>query len=207
MKAPDWKALASRIAWGSVAAAVGAGLMLVGECNSFRSDRQKDATPVLAPPTKLEVSAPPVVLPCRDVQAIEPTPKQRETLAKRYNKPELAAPVGEDRAFKMALDAILGERLLPPMPSGGTGLLTLTPEGRVDLTVAPKPEPLWDWHSTYEAGAVYGIGTGGDTRGRAWVAVEPLRFARLHARAEAGVDLRSGQSDAYIMGGFVFRSR
>ncbi|KAB2853266.1 MAG: hypothetical protein F9K41_13860 [Sphingopyxis terrae] len=42
---------------------------------------------------------------------------------------------------------------------------------------------------------------------RAWAAVEPLRFGRLHLRGEAGVDLRGGEADAYVMAGIVWRPR
>jgi hypothetical protein len=83
----------------------------------------------------------------------------------------------------------------------------LEPDGRVELTVVAAPEKLFEWQSTYEAGAAYGIGQAGDTRGRAWAAIEPLRFARLHLRAEAGVDLRNGTTDTYAMAGLVWRSR
>lgn len=191
------------------AAAIGAAAILAGECRDFRHSAQNASVPSVAPPTKAEEKAEAVILPCRDVQAIEPGKRERERLAEKYAKPEIA---GLAREFEIGATAplrteILGERVLPEMPAGGTALLTLDQTGRVDVTVKPNPERLFELRSVYEFGALYGIGTDGEKRGRAWVAAEPLRFARLHLRAEAGVDLRAGQSDGYAMAGVVWRSR
>jgi hypothetical protein len=190
-------------------------VVLVGECNAFRSDQAEKSVPSVAPPTKVEERSPEVVLPCRDVVAIEPSEKDRKRLAEKYRNPEiLRAPESGDNAnvhsgatFVQNEPAILGERELPPMPSGGTALVALEPSGRVELTVAPNPEPLIDWRATWEAGAMYGIGSEGEARGRAWGAVEPLRFGRLHLRGEIGADVRAGVTDGYVMAGVVWRSR
>ncbi len=184
--------------------------LLVGECRDFRAGGKAAAEPVVAPPTKLEQKAAPKLLPCRDVQAIEPGTKARQKLAAKYHRPDLApAPAPSDtanaRAFELGLTQppaeILGERQLQRMPEGGTALVTLEPDGRVELTVIAAPEKLFEWRSTYEAGALYGVGQAGDTRARAWAAVEPLRFARLHLRLEAGADLRAGQTEPYALAG------
>lgn len=192
----------------TIVASIVAAAVLVGECNAFRRETKIETAPVVAPPTKIEDRSEPIVLPCRDVQAVDPKPKDRERIAKRYHRPDLAAD-----ANKLAVDGfmksaqILGERKVRRLPEGGTILATLEPDGRVELTVAPEPEKLFDWRARWELGGLYGVGTAGDTRGRAWAAVEPLRFARLHLRVEAGADLRSGQTDGYVMAGVVWRSR
>ena len=189
------------------------GIALAGECNGFRGKSKAAVEPMVAAPTKVEEKAPAIVLPCRDVQAIDPKPAVREKLAEKYHRPDLAPPSPElARQFENGITApvraeILGERELPPTPNGGTALVTLEPGGRVEVTVVPKPERLFEWKSTYEAGALYGVGQGGDTRGRGWVAVEPLRFARLHLRIEGGVDLRAGTAGGYALAGVVWRSR
>jgi hypothetical protein len=54
---------------------------------------------------------------------------------------------------------------------------------------------------------MYGIGSEGEARGRAWGAVEPLRFGRLHLRGEIGADVRAGVTDGYVMAGVVWRSK
>jgi hypothetical protein len=93
------------------------------------------------------------------------------------------------------------------MPEGGTALVTLEPGGAVEVTVKPEPERVFDFRATWEVGGLYGLGSEGDTRARGWAAVEPLRFGRIHLLAEAGVDLRSGETDVYVMAGAVWRSR
>ena len=192
--------------------------LLVGECRDFRAGGKAATEPVVTPPTKLEQKAEPKLLPCRDVQAIEPGTRARQKLAAKYHRPDLAAPADANaRAFELGIThttkspqpvaEILGERELQPMPAGGTALMTLEPDGRVELTVVAAPEKLFEWRATYEAGALYGVGQGGDTRARAWAAVEPLRFARLHLRLEAGADLRAGTTNPYALAGIVWRSR
>lgn len=214
----DWKARVALLT-GNVVVIAGALLgltLLVGECRDFRGDRARATAPVVAPPTKAEQKAEQKVLPCRDVQAIEPGARARQRIAEKYHRPDLVAPPdGNARAFELGVTRppagapaeILGERQIPPAPAGGTALVTLEPDGRVEITVVAAPEKLIEWKSTYEAGALYGVGHGGDTRGRGWVAVEPLRFARLHLRVEAGVDLRAGSAEPYAMVGVVWRSR
>lgn len=216
----QWKARLALLSANAVVIAMtlaGVGLF-VGECRDFRARGKADTAPVVAPPTKIEQKAEPKVLPCRDVQAIEPGAKARQKLAEKYHRPdlaqkssqaELARPVKSPDFDKPAAPPaeILGERMLHPMPTGGTALVTLEPDGRVELTVVANPERLFEWRTTYEAGALYGIGQEGDTRARAWVAAEPLRFARLHLRIEAGADLRAGTTDPYIQAGVVWRSR
>lgn len=191
-------------------------VILAGECNAFRGQSRQDTAPVVAPPTQIEAKSPERLLEKVNIVAIDPSEKDRSRLAEKYHRPDLVAqklsqgePSSSADTTKnpQTLAEILGERTLPPMPAGGTALLTLEPGGRVEMTVAPNPEKLFEWRSVYEMGAVYGVGTAGDTRGRAWGAVEPLRFGRIHLRVEAGVDLRAGQTDGYAMAGAVWRSR
>ena len=192
------------------------GIALAGECNSFHADRTKATAPVVAPPTKIEEKATPKLLPCRDIQAIEPGTRARQKLAERYHRQDIAPrETATARAFELGLTQppagqpaeILGERDLPPAPNGSTALVTLETDGRVELTVVAAPEKLVEWRATYEAGALYGVGQAGDTRARAWAAVEPLRFARLHLRIETGADLRAGTTEPYALAGLVWRSR
>lgn len=208
----DWKSKLATAGLSTTAlvACILAGIALAGECNSFRGNRAQATAPIVAPPTKLEQKAEPKLLPCRDVQAIEPGAKVRQKLAAKYHRPELATRELA-RDFELGITQppaeILGERQLQRMPASGTALMTLEPDGRVELTVVAAPEKLFEWRATYEAGALYGVGQGGDTRARAWAAVEPLRFARLHLRIEAGADLRAGTTEPYALAGIVWRSR
>lgn len=184
-------------------AALGAGLVLAGECRSFREDARQAAAPVTAAPTRSEKRAEVLTLPCETVQVLELKPKDLERVAERYKRPELVAETDESQQEPK----ILAEREVPRWPAGGTALVTLEPDGRTEVTLAPNPEPLFDLRSTYEIGALAGVGTAGDTRARAWAAIEPMRWGRIHLRAEAGVDIRGGSSDAYVMAGAVWRSR
>lgn len=217
----DWKSKLAPLAvtglsTTALVACILGGIALAGECNSFRGNRAQATAPIVAPPTKLEQKAEPKALPCRDVQAIEPGTKARQKLADKYHRQDLA-PDPNARAFELGIThttkspqpvaEILGERQLQTMPEGGTALVTLEPDGRVELTVVAAPEKLFEWRSTYEAGALYSVGTAGDTRARAWAAVEPLRFARLHLRIEAGADWKSGTTEPYALAGIVWRSR
>lgn len=204
------------------AAALLAGVLVAGECNRFRGQARREAVPTPAPPTKLELGSRVVTLPCETVQTLEPGRRDRERLAERYHRPDLRTPAGTESASKSkepnaggpsgkAIDGqiarILGERELPALPRGGTALITFEPGGAVAVTVAPKPERLFELSTTWEVGALAGVGTAGDTRARGWAAVEPLRWGNLHLRAEAGADLRAGTSDAYAMVGAVWRSK
>ena len=104
-------------------------------------------------------------------------------------------------------------RPYPESPAGGKLWVTLESDGSANVIAKPnEPEPLpeerfWQFGNVFELGGLYGIGQGGDTRSRAWAAWEPVRLGRIHLRAEAGVDLRAGQSDGYVMGGAVWRSK
>ena len=181
----NWKAKLALLT-GNIVVIAGALLgltLLVGECRDFRAGGKAATEPIVAPPTKLEQKAEPKILPCRDVQAIEPGEKARQKLAEKYHRPDLAPKADANaRAFETGITApraeILGERQIQPAPEGGTDLVTLEPDGRVEITVVAAPEKLWSWRTTYEAGALYGVGTSsgtGDTRARAWAAIEPLR--------------------------------
>jgi len=209
----DWKAKLTSASAGALIMALFGAILLIGECRDFRASGQPATVPVVAPPTKLEHKAEPKVLPCRDVQAIEPGTRARQKLAAKYHRPDISSESADiARQFEQGITnlkpaEILGERQLQPMPAGGTALVSLEPDGRVELTVVAAPEKFFELRATYEAGALYGIGQAGDTRARAWAAVEPLRFARLHLRLEAGADLRAGTTNPYALAGIVWRSR
>lgn len=206
--------------WGmrlvALAATVGAGwwaasalglLVLVGDCSGHKAEQEVVVAPVVAPPTRAEEKAEERVLPCVDVRAIEPGKRERARIAEEYHRPDLAPLAGEfERRLPSARPAeVIGERELPLMPDGGRALVTLEPDGRVEVTTVSNPEPFFGWRSTYEAGALYGVGSGGDARWRAWAAAEPLRVGHLHLRVEVGAEQRAGQVDAYAMAGAVWR--
>ncbi len=203
-----WKVITSRPAL--VAAALLAGIVVAGECNRFRGQARREAVPTLAPPTKLELGSRVVTLPCETIQTIEPGKRGRARLAEVYGRPDLAREAPSESsggAVEGSIARILGERELPALPRGGTALITLEPGGAVAVTVKPKPERLFELSTTWEVGALAGIGTAGDTRARGWAAVEPIRWGNLHLRAEAGADLRAGTSDGYLLVGAVWRSK
>lgn len=202
---------------------------LVGDCRGHEAEQEAVIAPVVAPPTAAEAKADDKVLADRDVRAIEPGKKERARIAEEYHREDLREVAeafeasllggvadgggrGVDELPRVTAPAprvaeIVGERILPVMRHGGKALVTLEPDGRVELTVVAAPEKLFEWSATYEAGGLYGIGRAGDTRARAWAAVEPLRFARLHLRIEAGADLRAGTTDPYALAGIVWRSK
>lgn len=186
---------------------------LVGECRGHKRAQEVVVAPVVAPPTRAEEKAEERVLPGRDVRAIEPGKRERARIAEEYHRPDLAPLAGE---FERRLPSVpgqvaarpaevVGERVLPAMPDGGRALVTLEPDGRVEVTTVTNPEPFFEWRSAYEVGGLYGVGSGGDARWRAWAAVEPLRLGRVHLRVEAGAEQRAGQVDAYAMAGAVWR--
>ena len=191
------------------------GIALVGECRGHKKAQDVVTEPVVAPPTKAEEKAPPKVVPCVDVQAIDPGKKDRKRMAEEYHRPDLAPLANE---FERRLPSvpgqvaarpaeILGERELPLMPDGGKALITLEPDGRVEITTVANPDPFFEWESDFEVGAVYGKGFGGEARWRGWAAVEPFSLGRFHARLEVGAEGRAGQTDPYVMAGGVFRGR
>lgn len=221
MTATDAAKLAWKLATSRPAVALGAAvvaLVLGGECRAFREQAHQEATPAPAVPTALERRAEVAPVPCEGapggvLQTLEPGERDRRKLAKKYGRPDLEVAPEPTRAggfvpgeLERVAPAILGERELPKLPEGGTALVTLEADGRVEVTVAPRPRKFFDWRSTWEAGGLYGRGQGGEERARGWVAVEPTRAGRIHLRLEAGVDLRAGTSDAYVMAGAVWRS-
>lgn len=199
----------------------------VGECRGHKQAQEVITAPVVAPPTKMEEKAKEKIVPDVDVKAIEPGKKERKRIAEEYHRPDLAKPPADKPlrikcvtkgcaeaeadviAHRNETQAaeILGERELPLMPDGGKALITLEPDGRVEITTVANPDPFFEWESGFEVGAVYGKGLSGETRWRGWVAVEPFSLGRFHARLEVGAEGRAGQTDPYIMGGGVFRGR
>lgn len=210
---PRLAALAAGIGTGWLVAGGLGGLALLGECRGHGRAQESVVAPVVAPPTRAEEKAEPKVVPCVDVQAVEPGKKERKRIAEEYRRPDLAPLAGE---FERRLPSVpgqvavrpaevVGERELPLLPDGGRALVTLEPEGRVELTVVANPEPFFGVGLEWEVGALYGVGSGSDARWRAWAAAEPLRLGRFRLRLEAGAERRAGQVDAYAMAGAVFR--
>lgn len=218
----------------ALAATVGAGwwaasalglLVLVGDCRGHEAEQEVVVAPVVAPPTAAEAKAEEKLLPDRDVKAIEPGKKERARIAEEYHRPDLAKPAADKPlrikcVTKGCAEAeadviarwneeqsaeVLGERELPLMPDGGRALITLEPDGRVEVTTVANPEKDFAFGSAYEFGGLYGVGSAGDARWRVWAAAEPLRVGHLHLRVEAGAEQRAGQVDAYAMVGAVWR--
>lgn len=204
-------------------------ILLGGECSAWKQDHPKPPPPVaqIIPPTPGEIATPSTVLPCVPVQVLQPSPKRLKEIAKETGwlagapKPsgvvvpphlgEIVAPAGSSEPNYPLL--LVDGRPYPESPAGGKLWVTLEQDGSANVIAKPnEPKPLpaerfWQFGNTFELGGLYGVGQGGDTRSRAWGAWEPVRLGRIHLRAEAGVDLRAGQSDGYVMGGAVWRSR
>lgn len=198
-------------------------LVLAGECRGFRK-ATGGQPPAVAPPTPREERAAVVAVPCEGapggvLQTLEPKEKDRRRIAETYRRPDLEAPsnvvekTAEAGGFALPdgwlASQILGERELPELPDGGTALLTLEPDGRVEVTVATKPPRFFDLQAAWEVGGMVGrdLGGEGQDRARGWVAVEPTRAGRIFLRIEAGAELRGGETDAYLMAGAVWRNR
>lgn len=190
--------------WLLAAALAAAALILAGEWQAFRAATRLESAPRRAVSVKALRRYQPDVLETR-LRAWRPAAAAARKLEQRAGIPIRAAgePAGEGHD-------LLAHVELEPLCEGGELLITLPPgdgEREVEVTVLPAPRRLLGLRSAYEVGALYGRGFNGEDRGRAWAAVEPLRFGRLHLRGEAGVDLRGGEADAYVIAGIVWRPR
>lgn len=230
MTVPAWvKAGAASLGLGGIIGIVLAFTVLGGECSAWRQDHPKPPPPVavVLPPTSGEIATPSTVLPCVPVKVLQPSGKRMKEIAAETGglvgapkSPEVVVP---PRFGEIVPPAGSGEpdyplllvdgRPYPESPAGGRLWVTLESDGSANVVAKPnEPKPLpaerfWQFGNTFELGGLYGIGQGGDTRSRAWGAWEPLRLGRIHVRGEVGVDLRSGESDGYVMGGAVWRSK
>jgi len=230
MTVPAWvKASAVSLGLGGAIGLFAALALVGGECSAWRQDHPKPPPPVaqILPPTPGEIATPSTVLPCVPVKVLQPSGKRLKEIAKETGglvgapkSPEVVVP---PRFGEIVPPAGAGEpdyplllvdgRPYPESPAGGKLWVTLEQDGSANVIAKPnEPEPLpaerfWQFGNVFELGGLYGVGQGGDIRSRAWGAWEPVRLGRIHLRAEAGVDLRAGQSDGYVMGGAVWRSR
>lgn len=188
-------------AWGMLAAGVGIGILLVGECRDFR--RQDPPTPRVAVHVRaVERYRPDVIAP--SLRVYVPAPKDAAKLEERVDLPIRGEGDTRPEAHDLlaqVVDPDCGEIVVTLPPAVGEA------PREVQVTVIPAPPKLIEWRNLYEIGGLYGIGTGGETRARGWAAVEPLRWGRLHLRGEVGADLRAGVTDGYAMVGVVWRSR
>ena len=204
-------------------------LVLGGECSAWRQDHPKPAPPVTSvlPPTPGELATPSTVLPCVPVKVLQPSPKRLKEIVR-----ETGGLVGAPTAPPVEVPPHLGEivaprassepdyplllvdgRPYPESPAGGKLWVTLEQDGSANVIAKPNPEKpkpadkFFEFRNVWELGGMYGVGQGGDTRSRAWAALEPIRLGRIHVRGEVGVDLRGGEQGGYAMAGFVYRSR
>ncbi len=230
MTVPAWvKASAASLGLGGAIGLFAALALVGGECSAWRQDHPKPPPPVaqILPPTPGEIATPSAVLPCVPVKVLQPSGKRLKEIAAETGglvgatKPtevvvpprfgEIVPPAGSGEPDYPLL--LVDGRPYPESPAGGKLWVTLEQDGSANVVAKPnEPEPLpeerfWQFGNVFELGGLYGIGQGGDTRSRAWAAWEPVRLGRIHLRAEAGVDLRAGQSGGYVMGGAVWRSR
>ena len=230
MTVPSWvKASAASLGLGGAIGLFAALALVGGECSAWRQDHPKPPPPVaqILPPTPGEIATPSTVLPCVPVKVLQPSGKRLKEIAKETGglvgatKPgevvvpprfgEIVPPAGSGEPDYPLL--LVDGRPYPESPAGGRLWVNLEADGSATVVVKPNPEKpspaerFIQFGNMWEIGAAYGIGTGGDTRGRGWAAVEPLRLGRIHIRGEVGVDLRGGQTDGYALAGFVYRSR
>jgi len=231
------KASAASLGLGGAIGLFAALALVGGECSAWRQDHPKPKPPVAVQtqPTAASAEMDRIIEDCLAVQTLQPTPAERKRIAKDSGRADFAAqatapaairtgPVRPAQGGEIVAPAASGgsgpdypvllfENVLPAMPAGGIAWGFLEMDGSGSLTVKPNPVPkapaerFFEFANVFELGGLYGIGQGGDTRSRAWGAWEPVRLGRIHLRAEAGVDLRAGQSDGYVMGGAVWRSR
>ena len=230
MTVPAWvKASVASIGLGGVLGALAVLAVIGGECSAWRQEHPKPKPPVatVLPPTPGELATPHETLPCVPVQVLKPTEKRRKEIAKETgglvvapNAPpvavpphlgEIVPPAGSSEPDYPIL--LVDGRPYPESPAGGKLWVTLEQDGSANVIAKPNPEKpkpadkFFEVRNVGELGGMYGVGQGGDTRSRAWAALEPIRLGRIHVRGEVGVDLRGGEQGGYAMAGFVYRSR
>jgi hypothetical protein len=206
-----------------------AGILLGGECNAWRGDHPKPEKPVavVLPPTEGERKTKVVTEECVPVRVLVPTEKRAKQIAKetggRAGAPVAAGPSQHPAPGEIGPQIASSEpdyplllvdgRPYPPSPEGGKLWVHLEMDGSTTVVALPNPEKpapeekFWSFRPVYEIGGMAGVGQEGDTRSRAWAAIEPARAGRIHLRVEGGLDIRDGASGAYGMIGAVWRSR
>lgn len=190
-----------------LAVAGGSLLLLLGECHAFRNARKVESAPRVA------VNVP---------QFERYKPEAIEATIQTWRPPEREARKIE-RAFGVSIraeneldgaDLLAHKEVTVDCGDGETRrveILATLPDGdgprEVEIRTVQSGRKFFGLRARYEIGGLYGRSFDGSTRSRAWAATEPARLGRFYLRAEAGFDVRSGESDAYALVGVVWRSR
>lgn len=226
-----WQKIKPYLAGGFGAAILIAAILISGEYASWRGDHPKPPKPVpqVLAPTAAELEMDRIIEDCLAVEVLLPTPERAKQIAKETGRPRHAAVTLEGRertpadgivspggAQRVEPDwplLLVDARPYPESPAGGKLWVHLEQDGSTTVVALPNPEKpapaekFFQFGTVWEFGALGGIGSAGDTRGRGWIAAEPLRLGRVHLRGEVGVDLRAGEQSSYALAGFVWRSR
>lgn len=182
-------------------------LLFVGECRAHLVAFRSDETPRIA------VNAP---------RFERYKPDVTEAKIRTWRPPEREAKRIE-RTFRTPIRAegetegadLLAHKVIPVDCDGGgtrtVEIIATLPEGEgpreVEVRSVVAGRKFFDLRARYEIGGLYGRSFDGSTRSRAWAATEPARLGRFYLRAEAGLDVRGGESDSYALVGVVWRSR
>ena len=197
------KTMIAAIGIPAFAGALVAVLVLAGECRSWRAEQKAKAAPVALPPTPQAAKTPDKTLPPMDnIKAKDPSPKERDRIGRKYNRPDLEAkeyarqleahitdPVNNARPAE-----VVNETEVPPAPAGGTALTTIEPDGGTKTTFVANKEKVFSLKGRWEFGGQLSqsLQHNAERRVQLWAASDPIRWGRLTAGASILGDFRLG---------------